>query len=135
MLWLAMLALAIDLSAIKTEPKLERRSDLALAYADSAINKARDAYNMGEYDKSEQAVEEVGEAVDLSYQSLLATGKDPRKSSAFKQAEKSTRQLLRRLDSLRDLMSSVDRATVDPIQKKVSEVHDSLLKDIMSKKK
>jgi hypothetical protein len=135
MLWLVTLVLALDLASIKTEPKLEKRSDLALAYAESEIDRARDAYNKGEYEQSKQAVEEVGEAVDLCYESLIATGKDPRKSSGFKQAEKSTRQILRRLDGLRDLMSSVDRATVDPILKKVSDVHDSLLKSIMSKKK
>jgi hypothetical protein len=135
MYWLVALLLAVDLTSIKTEPKLEKRSELALAYADSAINKARDAYNKGDYEQSQQAVEEVGDAVDLSYQSLLATGKDPRKTSAFKEAEKATRQLLRRLDSLWDLMSSADRATVEPIQKKVSDVHDSLLKSIMSKRK
>jgi hypothetical protein len=135
MYWLVALLLAVDLTSIKTEPKLEKRSELALAYADSAINKARAAYNKGDYEQSQQAVEEVGDAVDLSYQSLLATGKDPRKTSAFKEAEKATRQLLRRLDSLRDLMSSVDRSTVEPVQKKVSDVHDSLLKSIMSKRK
>ena len=135
MYWLLALALALDLTSIKTEPKLERRSELALAYADSAINKARDAYNKGDYDQSQQAVEEVGDAVDLCYESLMATGKDPRKSSAFKDAEKATRQLMRRLDSLRDMMSVVDRSTVEPIQKKVSDVHDTLLKSIMSKKK
>ncbi len=114
---------------------MEKRSELALAYADSAINKARDAYSKGDYEQSQQAVEEVGDAVDLSYQSLLATGKDPRKTSAFKDAEKATRQLLRRMDSLRDLMSAVDRTTVEPVEKKVSDVHDSLLKSIMSKRK
>jgi hypothetical protein len=31
-------------------------------------------------------------------------------------------------------MSAVDRATVEPVQKRVSDVHDSLLKKIMSKK-
>jgi hypothetical protein len=135
MLWLLALALALDLTSIKTEPKLERRSELALAYADSAINKARDAYNKGDYDQCQQDVQEVSDAVDLAYQSLMATGRDPRKSSAFKDAEKATRQLMRRLDSLRDLMSVVDRATVEPVQKRVSEVHDTLLKSIMSKKK
>ncbi len=135
MYWLLALLLAVDLTSIKTEPKLEKRSELALAYADSAINKAREAYNKGDYEQSQQAVAEVGDAVDLSYQSLLATGKDPRKTSAFKEAEKATRQLLRRLDSLWDLMSSADRPAVEPIQKKVSDVHDSLLKSIMSKRK
>jgi len=135
MYWLFAFVLAIDLMSIKAEPKLEKRSSMALSYADSEIDKARDFYNKGQYEKSTEAIEQVGEAVDLSYESLMATGKEPRKSGAFKDAEKATRQLSRRLESLRDLMSVVDRASVDPVLKKVSDIHDTLLKNIMSKKK
>lgn len=135
MTWVIILMLAADLSGIKTEPALEKRSEMALQYADSAINTARDAYNQGDFAKSQHALTEVSEAVDLSYNSLVATGKDPRKHAArFKDAEKATRQLLRRLESLRDLMSSVDRVTIDPIASKVADIHESLLKGIMGKK-
>ena len=135
MLWMMALALALDLATIKVEPRLEKRSELALSYADTAVNKARDAYNKGEYEKCTEALEEVRAAVTLSYESLLATGKEPRKTGAFKDAEKDTRQLLRRLESLKDMMSVVDRPTIEPIQKVVSDVHDALLQGIMSKKK
>ena len=72
----------------------------------------------------------------LSYDSLVATGKDPRRNSnPFKDAEKSTRQILRRLDSLSDLMSAFDRSAVEPAQRTVSDIHDKLIIGIMGKKK
>src|SRR5258707_6678234 len=97
------LLLAVDLAGIKAEPKLEKRSELALHYADTQLDAARDAYKKGDVEASKAALAEVEAGVQLSYDSLMATGKDPRRSSKpFKDAEKSTRQILRRLDSLSD---------------------------------
>jgi regulator of sigma D len=136
MLWLLTMVLALDLASVKSEPNLEKRSDMALDYADSAMDSARDAYKKGDYAKCTQELQQVREAVDLSYESLMATGKDPRKNSKhFKKAEKATRQLLRRLDGLNEIMSVVDRPTIEPVQRRISEVHDALLMGIMTKKK
>lgn len=135
MLWFALLALALDLGAVRGEPKLEKRSELALQYANSALDAAKAAYQDGKFEQTQAALGEVKEAVDLSYESLLATGKNPRKSSKpFKDAEKATRELLRRLTSFRDFMSGVDHPVVDPVVENVTEVHDNLLKGIMSGK-
>jgi hypothetical protein len=136
MLLLLTLMLALDLAGIKAEPKLEKRSQLALQFADSALDSARDLYKKGEVDACRTALGEIETAVQLSYDSLLATGKDPRRNSKpFKDAEKSTRQILRRLDSLSDLMSAVDRGAVEPVQHTVSDIHDMLIIGIMGKKK
>jgi hypothetical protein len=130
------LLLALDLAAIKVEPKLEKRSELALQYADAQLDAARDAYKKGDLDASRAALAEVEAAVQLSYDSLLATGKDPRRNSRpFKDAEKSTRQILRRLESLSDLMSALDRGAVEPAQRTVPDIHDRLITGIMGKKK
>jgi hypothetical protein len=135
MLLLLTLVLALDLAGIKAEPKLEKRSQLALQFADSALDSARDLYKKGEVDACRTALGEIETAVQLSYDSLLATGKDPRRNSKpFKDAEKSTRQILRRLDSLSDLMSAVDRGAVEPVQHTVSDIHDMLIIGIMGKK-
>jgi len=135
-LMLALNSLAIDLAGIKTEPKLEKRSELALRYADSELDTARDAYRKGDVDASRAALGEVEAGVQLAYDSLIATGKDPRRNSRpFKEAEKSTRQILRRLDSLSDLMSAFDRSTVEPTHRAVSDIHDKLITGIMGKKK
>src|SRR3954467_1221611 len=103
MLWVAVLALVLDLSSVKSEPKLEKRSELALQYAASALDDAKVAYREGRFEQTQASLGQVQEAVSLSYESLLATGKNPRKSSKpFKDAEKATRELLRRLSGLRD---------------------------------
>jgi len=135
MLVLLTLILALDLAAIRVEPKLEKRSELALHYADSAVDAARDAYRKGDVDASRAALAEVEAGVQLSYDSLMATGKDARRNSRpFKEAEKATRQILRRLDSLSDLMSAFDRGAVEPAQRTVSDIHDKLITGIMGKK-
>ena len=136
MLLLLTLMLALDLTGIKAEPRLEKRSQLALQFADSALDSARDLYKKGELDACRTALGEVEAGVQLSYDSLMATGKDPRRNSGpFKDAEKSTRQILRRLDSLSDLMSAFDRGAVEPVQHTVSDIHDKLITGIMGKKK
>jgi hypothetical protein len=130
-LFIALLATqlyALDLGAVKNEPNL---SDLALQYAHSALDTGREAYAAGDIDKAETAFEEVGSSVDLAYDSLGQTGKDPRRSPKFfKRAEMSSRQLLRRLDGMMESMSVVEKVRV-----RVAEVHDKLLNGIMSKKR
>lgn len=126
---------ATDLGTIKKEPNLERRSDLALQYANSALDTARDAYAAGDVDKTGAAIEEVGSSVDLAYDSLEQTGKDPRRSPKFfKRAEMSTRQLLRRLDGMIESMSVADRMLAEKVRGRVADIHENLLKGIMKKK-
>ena len=135
-LMLALNTLAMDLAGIKSEPKLEKRSELALQYADSALDSARDSYKKGDMGACRAALGEVEAGVQLSYDSLMATGQDPRRhSKPFKHAEKSTREILRRLDSLSDLMSAFDRGAVEPAHRRVSDIHDKLITGIMGKKK
>lgn len=135
MQWLWIMALAFDLGSVKTEPNLERRSELAIENAHAALTSAREAYTSGNLEKTQAGLDEVDESVDLAFDSLVDTGKDPRKSSKFKKAELRTRELLRRLEGLRDLVSFADRFLVERVQAHVSEVHDNLLKGIMSKRK
>ena len=135
MIPLLVLTLVLDLAAVKQEPKLDKRSDLALEYADRAVSAARAAYQQGQWTATQESLKEVQAAVGLSYESLLATGKNMRKSSApFKRAEKATRELLRRLAGLRDTMSSVDHPVLEPVVAGVTEIHENLLAGIMSGK-
>lgn len=130
------LALAFDLTTIQSEPNLEKRSELALDHANLALDSARDAYSSGNYGKSQNDLQEVCDSVDLAYQSLSDTGKDPRKDPKFfKRAELRTRELLRRLEGVGQGMSQVDRGTLDKVRERISEVHDNLLNGIMTKKK
>jgi hypothetical protein len=133
--WVLAAVFAFDLTAALNEPNLEKRSDVALKNADIALTAARDAYNTGNDEKCRAALEEVRESVNLSYQSLVDSGKNPRGSRYYKRAEQANRQLLRRLDALRQNMSVVDRELVDAVRARVMEVHDKLLTAIMAKKK
>ena len=136
MQWILVLALALDLTSVKSEPNLQKRSERALDYANSALDAARDAYKDGDAEKAQEQLQEVRESVDLAYQSLSETGKDPRRDPKFfKRAELRTRELLRRLEGLAQTMSFLDRPNVDKVHERVSEVHDNLLNGIMSKKK
>jgi hypothetical protein len=133
---LALLLLAFgDVSTVKSEPDLERRSELALANADKQVDAAKQAYNGGDEKAEQQALVEVRELVDVSYDALEHTNKAPRRSKYYKNAELKLTALLRRLHSFRDQVSFESREAVDAVIKRVSDVHDELLAAIMSKKK
>jgi hypothetical protein len=130
---LLILCLAFDLAAIKLEPNLERRSELALGNASSAMDAARDASS--DETKLKPALQELRESVDLAYQSLVDSGKSARRNPKFfKKAELKTRELMRRLEGLAQAVDADDRAIVESVRERVSKVHDDLIQDIMQKK-
>jgi len=124
-----------DVAGVKAEPDPERRSELALANADKAIDAARQAYNGGDKDAEQVALTEVRESVDVSIESLESTHKAPRNNKYYKRAELKVGALLRRLHSLRDEMAFDGRQTVEAVIKRLSDVHDELINAVMSKKK
>lgn len=124
-----------DLAAVKAEPDLNRRSELALLNADEKIDEARKAYQAGDQSTEEADIQEVAESVTLSYQSLEKTRSEPRKSKYYKRAELKVSALMRRLSGFRDEVSFDFRPNVEAVLKKLSDIHDQLLSDIMSRKK
>jgi len=127
------LCLAFDLAAIKLEPNLERRSELALGNASAAMDVARDASS--DEVKLKPALEELRDSVDLAYQSLVDSGKSARRSPKFfKRAELKTRELMRRLEGLAQAVDADDRVFVESVRERVSKVHDDLIQNIMQKK-
>ena len=127
---------AVDLASIQQEPNLERRSQLAMDYAGTALDAARTAYQSSDLEKTKTSLSEVGAAVDLAYDSLQQTGKDARRDSKFfKRAELSTRQLLRRIEGLAESMSFEDRAAAEKVRDRIAAIHDDLLQGIMAKRK
>ena len=136
MTWMLALLLLADIDSIRNEPNLERRSELALVNAGTAMDAARDTYRAGDVAKTQAALGEVGASVDLSYDSLVEGGKDPRKHPKFfKNAELKTRELLRRLEDMQRAVSMEDRAMVVKVRDSVSDIHDKLLSGIMTKRK
>ncbi len=127
---------AFDLEAVRREPNLEKRSELALANADSALDRARNAYQNGEDPSFKSSLAEVSESIGLCKQSLDESGKNARKSPKyFKKAEIGIRRLSRRLDNLRVEVSVEDRHLVEPVVARAHEFQEEILLLIMGKKK
>jgi hypothetical protein len=83
LLFLRLLSLplcAADLASVRREPNLERRSQLAVDYAGIALDTARTEYQAGNLENSAAAINEVGDAVELAWQSLLENGITSRKT-------------------------------------------------------
>jgi hypothetical protein len=128
--------LVFDLAGAKIEPNLEKRSEMALENAVSALDQARSAYSGGDLAKVELALSEVGESVELAFHSLEETGKDARRNPKFfKRAELRTHELLRRLEAIRETASFEDRALFEKLRERVAEVDEDLIKGLMSKKR
>jgi hypothetical protein len=129
-------AMQADLKKALAEPDLGKRSKLALDNAVSAYQGARDAYQTGDMERTKAGIEEIEQSVDLAYESLNETGKNPRNSPRwFKNAELATRDLVRRIASFEDQMSYNDRPLLDKVKARVQQVHDELLLGLMEGKK
>jgi hypothetical protein len=130
-LWLAF----SDIAAVRAEPDSDKRSELALVNADHQLDHARQTYQGGDQGAAEAALKEVSESVDVCYDALQESHTPPRKSKYYKRAELKLQALLRRLNGFREDSGFEMQPAVDAVVKKVSEVHDRLIADIMSKKK
>jgi hypothetical protein len=127
--------LRANLEEARAEPNLERRSNLALVNAVTALKEAREAYRNGDSQMTTERIAEVQESVELGYDSLVKTGKDPRKSPKwFKRAEISTRDLVRSMESFEHDMSFTDRPMLQKAKDRVQQIHDELLTGLMEGK-
>jgi len=124
---------AADLQPARNEPNLEKRSKLSLSAADQAISEAREAYNQQDMKATTARLAEVKDAVELAQSALAATGKKPGKSPGpYKYAETRSRELLRRIEGLKQEMDSSDRPLIEPVQNRVQEIHDAWLDGILT---
>jgi len=124
-----------EFPTVMAEPNLEKRSELALQEADKAIDAAKKAYEEKSLEDFKARVTDVDELVQLSYKSLQDTGKRARRSPKyFKRAETNIRALMRRLDTLAMEVALDDRDFVTAVNRRVGEVHDNVLHDVMTKK-
>ena len=131
-LWLAF---SPDLASVQAEPDLAKRSELALANADQTIDAARQAWTGGDLQAVESALNEIRQSVEISYDSLHQSREHPRSSKFYKRCELKTLSLLRRLNTLRDDVDVENREMVEAVVKRLRELHDELLTDIMTKRK
>jgi hypothetical protein len=125
-----------SLEEARAEPNLDKRSVLAISNAVAALKDVRAAYNSGDLAKVKTKAQEVEDSVELAYDSLEKTGKDPRRSPRwFKHAEMQTSELLRSIDGVQNEMSLEDRPLLDKTKDKVQQVHDNLLTGLMGGKR
>lgn len=133
---LAGAALASGLDIVMQEPNLERRSERAMELASTALDQAREAYQAADSEHAQPALEQVGAAVDLARQSLDETGKDARRNPKFfKKTELAVRQLLRRIEALKQNVNFDDQPAVEKLHQHITDVHDELIRNIMGKRK
>jgi hypothetical protein len=124
------------LEDIRAERNLEKRSRLALDYAHAALDRAIKTYLDGNPQGGLQMLGEIQDAVELSQESLQATGKIPSKQPKhFKRAEIETRALLRELESAERQVNFDDREHVRAVHDRVEEINRELLLGIMTKHK
>jgi hypothetical protein len=127
---------AVDLNSVQQEPNLEKRNQLAIEYANSALDAARTSYQANDLDKTRASLDEAGEAVSVAYDSLKQTGKEARRDPKFfKRTELATRQMLRRIEGMAEAMNFEDRSLIDKLRERVTTIHENLLQDIMAKRK
>lgn len=122
------LLFGLDLAAVKAEPNLEKRSEKALVYAGELLTAMRAELDRNDVEKIKDQLLEFEAAVDLSVDSLKATGKNARRSPKyFKRAELRLRELQRRLTTFRQDMSFDDRPVLDRVTAHVAKKIDDLV--------
>jgi hypothetical protein len=127
-LWLAGALLGADLAAVKAEPNLEKRSEKALVYAGEVVTAMRAELDRNDVEKIKEQLMEFQAAVDLSVDSLTATGKNARRNPKyFKRAEVRLRDLQRRLETFKRDMPFDDRAVLDGVLEHVGKKIDQLV--------
>lgn len=125
-----------DLAAARAEPNLEKRYAKALDNAFTAVGEARKAYDESRAAEFVQALAEARESVELCDESLRKTGKNPARSPKhFKRAELRLRDLLKRLEALRQYAGVDDREPVEKVKDRIQYLHEELLLDIMGRRR
>lgn len=119
---------AADLASVKAEPNLEKRSEKALVFAGEILTAMRAELDRNDVEKIKDQLKEFQGAVDLSVDSLKATGKNARRNPKyFKRAELRLRDLLRRLETFKRDMSFDDRPVLDGVLEHMGKKIDELV--------
>lgn len=125
-----------SLDQVRAEPKLEKRSELAIDFAGAAVARARKTVSeSGSRTALEAALKETVEACQFALDSLRETGKRPNKlSRQYKRAEMRTRQFVKELTDLALALSLDDRPAAESARDRVQLLHEEFLVGVMSGK-
>jgi hypothetical protein len=125
----AMLQAQSFVDELKSEHDPGRRSEMALAYADTAFDTAREFYTKGEVHKGDAQLEDMTNALNECVSSLEAA----RKAKFYKKAELRVAYLQRRMKGLMDEIELQQRGWAEYTNRKLDEIHDKLLDGVMRK--
>ena len=124
-----------SLAEIEAIADRETRSRRALAFASGQLDIVSRAYRDDNLAAGRQALENMGEAVDLAVSSLEATGKYARRHPRhFKHAEIQTRKLLVQLQQLQRKLYLGDQADFDGLIGRIETANARLLRGLMGPK-
>lgn len=114
---------------LKAEHDPGRRAELALTFADTAFDSARDYYTKGEIHKGDAQLEDMTNALNECVTSVEAA----RKAKFYKKAELRVAYLQRRMKGLLDEIEMQQRGWAEYTERKLDEIHDKLLDGVMKK--
>lgn len=106
-----------------------RRSEVALSQAETDFDAAREAYNKGDVEKGDQALEEMTKALNA----LLGSLDVAHKARFYKKAELRVANLQRRMATLLDDIELPRRGWAEQTSRTLEDVHDKLLAGAMRK--
>jgi len=117
------------LTELKAEQNPTRRSEMALTFADTAFDNARDFYEKGDIQKGDAQLEDMTNALNECVVSLAVA----RKAKYYKKAELKVANLQRRMQGLLDDIEIQKRGWAEYTNRKLDEIHDKLLDGVMRK--
>ena len=135
LLTLGALAHASDLAEIKAEPSADKRAIRALDYAGKSLSNIRERMSSSNLEELKKGFAEFSSAMDLTMESLEATGKNPAKNpNQFKRVELRLREYMRKLKTMEQDLGFDERSLVKPVIAHVEKIQDDLVQGIMRKK-
>ena len=132
---LAGVASAAQPDAAKSEPDLNRRAELAVDQADRNLDSARQAWQGGDWSKSQSALDELKKSAELADASLEQTRKQPRNNKHYKTVELKLRNLIRRVDAFRLEVDYEQRDAVNQVETRLQELHERILDAVMTRRR
>jgi hypothetical protein len=134
-LLLAGVANADHLDAVKSEPDPNRRAELAMDQADRDLDAARQAWQSGDWGRTQAALAQLKESAELAEASLEQTRKQPRNNKHYKTVELKLRNLIRRVDAFRLEVDYEQRDAVNQVETRLQELHDRILDAVMTRQR
>ena len=124
-----------DLASIKEDPAADKRAIRALDHAGKMLSNIRDNFAKTSLTGLKEQLAEFSASMELTVDSLAATGKSPAKSpNLFKKTEMQLRLYIRKLKTLEHDLNVEERPLITPVITRLEEIQDNLVQGIMKKK-